>query len=124
MTNFNKLFNAVNELCDLQENAADICEHGAASGFSGFTYYSDTWEFANKYRASIIELLKDQAAGCGVDWLEFLSSFNCLKDYDSAEIAEGLFDTESEHNTIVYNALAWYALEEAAHDHINLLEAA
>jgi hypothetical protein len=43
MTNFNKLFNAVNELCDLRENAADICEHGAAAGFSVFTYYSDTW---------------------------------------------------------------------------------
>ena len=120
----NKLFNAVNDLCDLEENAADICEHGAASGFSGFTYYSDTWEFANKYRASIIELLKDQAAEFGMDWLELLCSFNCLKDYTSAEIAEGLFDTKSDMNTYVYNALAWYALEEAARDHITMLEAA
>ena len=119
-----KLFNAVNEICDLSENAADICEHGADAGFSGFIYYSDTWAFTNKYRASIIELLKDQAADFGMDWLEFLSSFNCLKDYDSAEIAEGLFDPESDCNCTVYNALAWYALEEAARDYVNELELA
>ena len=118
----NILFDAVNEICDLSENAADICEHGADAGFSGFIYYSDTWEFANKYRASIIELLKDQAADFGMDWLDLLSSFNCLKDYSKAEIAEGLFDTESDHNTTVYNALAWYALEEAARDYVNQLE--
>ena len=119
-----KLFNAVNELCNLEENAADICEHGADAGFSGFIYYSDTWAFTNKYRASIIELLKDLAADLGLDWLEFLSSFNCLKDYSKAEIAEGLFDPESESNCTVYNALAWFALEEAARDYVNDLELA
>ena len=121
MTN---LFNAVNELCNLEENAADICEHGASAGFSGFIYYSDTWAFANKYRAAIIELLKDQAADYGMDWLDMLCGFNCLKDYNMAEIAEGLFDTDSESNCTVYNALAWYALEEAARDYVNQLEAA
>lgn len=118
------LFNAVNEICDLSENAQDICEHGAGNGFTGFTYYTDTLAFTNKYRAAILELLKTQASDFGTDWLELLSSFNCLKGIDSADIAEGLFNEYSEYNTQVFNALAWYALEEAARDCINELEAA
>lgn len=78
----------------------DAAEHGADSGYGGFTYYKDTTEFYDKHEELIWELLEDQADSIGSkNIMEFIGGFS------KADTIESL-DTFK-------NLLAWYALEEA-----------
>lgn len=76
-------------------------EHGADSGFSGFTYYGDTGAFYEANKDDIWELLFDDASGQGISAVELIASFGCK-------------DSVVNHETFA-NALAWYALESVGH---------
>lgn len=113
-----KLINAVAKqmsgMANLKNQASDICNYGAAGGFNGFVYYTDTVAFTKRNHALIIELLNNYADDMGINALELLNGFNCFKDMKEHEIFDGLMNPKSEDRTTIYNGLAWFALEEVA----------
>ena len=113
-----KLINAVAKqiggIKELKTHASDIYNYGAAGGFNGFVYYTDTVAFTKRNHVLIIELLNYYADDMGVNVLELLSGFNCFKDMNENEIFDGLMNAKSDDRTTIYNGLAWFALEEVA----------
>src|SRR5947199_6939662 len=76
----------------------DAANHGADSGFGGFTYYGDTSEFYAANHALLWSILSDDAAEFGYESVPaFVASFN------RADLA----DDETGFECLV----SWYALE-------------
>ena len=100
---------------EFKEIAQDVASHGAGAGFSGFIYYHETIDFTKRNRKYIVELLQDQCSDFGFDNIyQMISGFNCLNDlYSSEEIVESFY-RDNDTRTAVFNALAWYALEEVS----------
>ena len=94
----------------------DVVDHGAAGGFSGFTYYADTLEFFKENQRAIVELCHDYAEEFGDDVISLVSNFNCLNDDRETrdEIGRAIYGTPDDDDTAAPNALAWFALEEVA----------
>ena len=118
--------------CEIDEDTAEQlanvcrCSCGAAGGFSGFTYYSDTREFFAAHRDEIAARIREQIDeglfGGARGVVSAVMSFNCLKGCDAAEIEDEAaraffgpmdgFDEGALDN--VANACAWDALEDLA----------
>ena len=98
-----------------QESAANINDHGAAGGFSGFSYYHDTIAFFDANREPILKMAAEMAAdrGCKSSF-DMMAAFNCFAGLTDQEIFNALIDPEAEEATTVKNGLAWFALEEVA----------
>ena len=110
-----------------RESAQDVADHGASCGFGNFIYYTDTVAFTSKNRKAIAELAAQQAVDFGdSSEIEMILSFNGLQhdDLTSSDIARALYGrlTDDDKKTTIYNALAWYALEEVARAYCDLLE--
>ena len=90
----------------------DIANHGASGGVSGFIYYSDTVNFTTRNKNKIMQFLTELSDDLGESIISMLSHWQCLKGMSQHEIMEGLYNPKSDNKTTVYNALAWYALEE------------
>jgi hypothetical protein len=86
----------------------DITNHGAASGFHGFIYYSETAAFYDANAELIWNSLCDDAEATGNTLLPIgvIASFRTFIN-DEASFK---------------NALAWYALERAANEVVESLE--
>lgn len=104
-----------------KEMAQDVSSHGANGGFHGFIYYTDTVKFTKNNKAAILEYAKEQSSDYGQSLTGMIAGFNCLK-YTEEEAAEALYNSRSENRTDLYNALAWYALEEVARAYCDILE--
>lgn len=122
----------VEDGCEIGADAADqlanVCRSscGAAGGFPGFIYYTETREFFKLHRYEIAARLREQIAEGLFDGARGVVSavmmFSCLKGFDSAEIEEDAaraffgtlegFDDGALDN--VANACAWAALEDLA----------
>lgn len=107
-----------------KEIVQDVCNHGANAGFSGFIYYTDTVAFAKRNKKALLQLCKEQSEGFygvlpGV--CEFIADFNCV-NLSREAIAIALYTGKGDNVTEVYNALAWYALEEVARRYCDILE--
>lgn len=105
-----------------KESATDVANHGAAGGCCGFIYYTETVAFTKRNKKEIDALLADLSDQIGTSFSEFICGFNCLKGYFNSEILDGYYNPRSENRTEVYNALAWFALEEVCNSYINLIE--
>ena len=112
-----------------KESAQDVVDHGASCGFGSFIYYTDTMAFTAKNRSAIAAYTYEQAKDIGyTDEIEMILSFKCLQDYNdpitTSEIAKALYGrlADTDTKTIIYNALAWYALEEVARAYCDMLE--
>jgi len=106
-----------------QQTASDVNSYGAAGGFSGFTYYTDTVKFFNNNRAEIIYVARDMADQLGEETIEMIRSFNCLgKKYTGDEIGQTLYGAKRDVNTQISNALAWFALEEVCRSYVDALQ--
>ena len=96
----------------------NVANHGADSGFVGFTYYVDTCKFFDDNKELIFKQLLDDRVNIGYNSLtEMLSSFRCFKDVDTYDIEAFLINSDDESNneqTTLKNGLAWYALETVA----------
>jgi len=110
-----------NEGTELLDALRDVSTHGADSGWSGFTYYSETVAFCKRHRKDIVARIEQDAddmggADTGVDGAASLvKSFVCLHDeYTTDECARALYGRYDEKLDVIYNALAWYALEDVA----------
>lgn len=91
--------------------------YGAAAGFNGFIYYTETSEFWRKNKAAIKESLKNLADDLGESTIQLVSDFNCFKksdDFTEDDFGRALYGNFDEDLYYIYNALAWYALEEVA----------
>lgn len=99
----------------LQNVSASPC--GAAGGFGGFIYYSETVEYWRKNRKKITLLMEYQAEAIGYEnTLEMVQNFNSLQgNYTTDEIARALYGRFDDNLTQIYNTFAWYALEEVAY---------
>ena len=109
-----------------KESAQDVVDHGAACGFGNFIYYTDTIVFTAKNRKAIVELAAQQAADFGdSSEIEMILGFNCLRNDDLtiSDIARALYGrlTDDDKKPMIYNALAWYALEEVARAYCDLV---
>lgn len=107
-----------------QEIAQDVANHGAGAGFGKFIYYTDTIPFSKRNKKSLLELCKDQAQdyyGHGMTIPGFIAGFNCV-GCDAEQVAIALYTGKGDNVTEVYNALAWYALEEVARRYCDILE--
>lgn len=104
-----------------KEIAQDVCNHGADAGFGGFIYHSETLPFAKRNKKAILEMCKEQAEDSAATISEFIAWWNCV-DCDAEQVAIALYTGKGEDVTEVYNALAWYALEEVARRCCDILE--
>lgn len=122
--------------CEIDEDTAQKlanvcrCSCGAAGGFSGFIYYSETREFTAANRTAIVARLREQIdEGLFTDEngktrgvVGAVVMFSCFKDENPAEIEEEaarvlfgpLEDVRGGDLDRVANALAWGALEDLA----------
>lgn len=113
-----QLINAVVRQIGSKDQAIEAGNHGADAGWVGFTYYNDTVAFSKRQRKNIVSLVNEMANEFGQEPTEFVASFRCLKDYlpeikDSIErYLYGGKMTDSEDDTQIQNAMAWFALEE------------
>jgi hypothetical protein len=96
---------------EFKDHADDVTNHGASGGFSGFTYYTDTVSFTKRHKAAIMKMAESMADDLGESLYAMIGGFNCLK-ISEGEAAEAIHNPRSEERTNVYNALAWFALEE------------
>lgn len=105
---------------ELPGTLEDIASHSADAGWVGFTYYSDTLAFFKANKRAIMKRLEEDADNFGQDVLEMVARFGCLKDLHLApyEISEAMNGRGGDAE-FVQNALAWYALEEIAHELTN-----
>ena len=99
---------------EFKEHAEDVSNYGAAGGFGGFIYYTDTVAFTKRNKAEIEAMLKGLAEDIGESFADCLCGFNCLKGIEAGDVLDGYYNPRSDYRTDVYNALAWYALEEVA----------
>lgn len=107
-----------------QEMAQDVCNHGANCGFGKFIYYTDTIAFSKRNKKALLELCKEQANdiyGHCMTVPAFIAGFNCV-DCDAEAVAIALYTGKGDSVTTVYNALAWYALEEVARRYCDIIE--
>ena len=110
-----------------KDSAQDVADHGAACGFGNFIYYTDTVVFTSKNRKIIAEYAAEQSKEIGYkDEIEMILGFNCLQHDNPivSDIARALYGrlTDEDKKTMIYNALAWYALEEVARAYCDLLD--
>jgi hypothetical protein len=103
--------------------AQDVTNNGVQGGFCGFTYYADTVNFTKRNKTAILEFCKQFASDIGKSGtIEFITSFNCLRGESQEEVADGLYNPRSDNQTTVYNALAWFILEEVSRSYCDLLD--
>lgn len=108
-----------------REIAADIAAHGADGGFPGFSYHCDTITFTRRNRAAIIAALQDLADDIGEGNIyKLIAGFSCLRsdNLTPEAVAVAIHTGKGDDVTSVYNALAWYALEEVARSYGDLIE--
>jgi len=118
---------------DFKDSAENVTNYGAAGGFSGFIYYTDTVEFARKNKEDILAMARDMAADImdHGDEYQLIAGFNCLKNhgFTVGDVARALhgrasYDDDDKGCNMrqVFNALAWFALEEVARAYCDALE--
>lgn len=100
---------------DVLENVSrSYC--GAAAGFGGFIYYSETVKFWRANRKKIMDLLSQYADEFGENVLQVVSNFKGFKGvWTDDELGRALYGNYNEEFDQIYNGLAWFALEEVAH---------
>ena len=106
----------------LYEVASDVATSGASAGWGNFVYCKDTVAFTKRHKQKIIDSLKEEAFSCGESFANFVSGFGCFKGMTQDQVMDGLYNPKSIHMIIVYNGLAWYALESVCYAIVNECE--
>ena len=105
-----------------QEMAPDITNHGISGGFSGWIYYTETCQFYAKNQSTIVNLAEYQSDEFGHQSAQdMVKSFSSL-DATVSEINYTLYGNKRQHDTIVANALVWFAAEEVARNFVEWSE--
>jgi hypothetical protein len=117
----------VESLKDLSGQLVNCAQHGAAGGFPGFIYHSETIAFFRTNRRDIVNNIEQTAAEMGEDVIKLVQSFGEFRNTTppaSGEVGRALWDSARLHNelTDLYKVFAWYALEEVANIWYRYLE--
>lgn len=112
---YKSLINAVINRIGL-DSVEDVNNHGIDSGFSGFTYYSDTHSFAMRHRSDICDMLHDMADSLGEEVTAMVAGFGVFRNSkmdsdDCKDLYKYLGGGKVEQGTIT-NVMAWFAAEE------------
>lgn len=102
---------------DFQDYLKDVSNSpcGAAGGFYGFIYYSETCAFWRRNRKVITERLNDLAFELGENMLQMVMSFGGIKGkFSEDEVGRALYGNYNSDLDQIYNVFAWFALEEVA----------
>lgn len=105
-----------------KEMARDVTEYGADAGFSGFIYYTETVRFTNLNKKTIISFARNVSGDLGVSLYKMVSDVGCLK-ITVAEADSAIHEPGHELHDQVFNALAWFALEEVARSYDDMVSA-
>jgi hypothetical protein len=98
-----------------KESLPDVMNCGAACGFHGFIWYSDTVAFYKRHRKEINRNVLELAEELGEDPVKLLKSWRCLDGEKAAHIGQALYGAHlNEDHDSIANGLAWFALEEVA----------
>lgn len=97
---------------DAVQSAIEAGRHGTDAGWPGFTWYSDTVPFAKRNKRAILECAAELAGEMGTDTVALVKGFQCLKGVEGVEAVLLGTSRDADSTTAVYNALAWFALEE------------
>lgn len=102
---------------EARQTTIDVAQHGADGGYLGFTYTRETVAFYKANKGLIINFVDAQANDLGVDMLEMIRDFACLKDLNLKpyDVCKGLYGV-GEHADAIQNAMAWFALEEVSRE--------
>jgi len=96
-------------------NGVASCCCGAAGGFRGFTWYSDTVEFWRKNRKLIKKDMAELADSLGETVIGMVLQFKGVKaDYTEEEVGKALYGNYDSDFDSLYNTFSFYALEEVA----------
>jgi len=110
-------YNEETDAEELADTLSDISQYGADNGVSGFIYYYDTCQFYDDNKRLILEHAAEMAEELGEGLSTMIAGFNCLKNYKEKDVVlflAGLADDST--TTQIKNALAWFVLEELAHE--------
>jgi len=112
---YKTLINAVYDRIG-KDSIIDVVNHGIDGGFSGFIYYSETHQFAIRYRKLIVKLLEESAEMLGEDVVSMVSNFGVFRRSpmdadDKKQLYKYLGGGRCEQSTIT-NVMAWFAAEE------------
>ena len=116
-----------------REALIDVNNHGADSGYVGFTYYRDTVPFFDRQRKNILSLLFQEADSFGEDPASLVMQFRCLNlsksDREEWRTYQGAInrllysnrkvDWDKPEEVQIANSLAWFALEHTAQEMVN-----
>jgi hypothetical protein len=113
---FKSVINAVIKSLGGTDSVEDINSHGINAGFAGFTYYSDTHQFAIKNRKQIIGMLEYSADQLGEDVVSMVSNFGVFRtskmdSQDKKDLYIYLGGGKPAQGAIT-NVMAWFAAEE------------
>lgn len=102
----------------------NVCEGGINCGISGWIWTDDLVEFYAENKKAIIKHAKETAESFGDDSVsEMVKGFGCLNNqFSEDEVAEGMYDTESDSHQQVAQALAFFVGEELSRDYECFLE--
>lgn len=105
------------------DHAADVANYGAAGGFTGFIYYTETGRFYRTNRASINRMVVDMAQEFGMEPIQFVRSFNCMQGqgFGDLDVAAAMLGQE-DADVLIENALSWFALEEVCRAYADQVE--
>jgi len=123
---FHPVHSTKEEVKELSSIFKDCSEHGADSGFSGFSYYSETIAFFMANRQDIVKHMEQTAAEIGTDIISMVQGFGVFRNSDKptlSEVGRALWDSKEHPDlTSLYNVFAWYALEEVSRTWYRYLE--
>jgi len=123
---FHPVHSSREEFKELSGIFKDCSEHGADSGFSGFSYYSETKAFFMANRQDIVKHMEQTAAELGTDIISMVQGFGVFRNSDKptpSEVGRALWDSKEHPDlTSLYNVFAWYALEEVSRTWYRYLE--
>ena len=111
-----KLILCLGECDDVKQTLADVANYGADGGFGGLMFYYQTTKFYDDNAPLIKEALWNFAAGEGVPAAELVAGLRYL-DATPGEVEYVLYDIpfDDDAETLIKNALAWWALEHVAY---------
>ena len=123
---FHPVHSTREEVKELSGIFKDCSEHGADSGFSGFSYYHETIAFFMVNREDIVKHMEQTASELGTDIISMVQGFGVFRNSDKptpSEVGRALWDSKEHPDlTSLYNVFAWYALEEISHTWYRYLE--
>lgn len=111
------LFNAIMTRSNFNiDDLRLICSNGMQSGFSGFIFYYENTEFYNLHSDDIIDLLSEVAHEYDLNVIDFVLSFNCIKDdeFTATDVLDVIRGKQNESDDFIKNGIVWFCVEHLA----------